>query len=761
MMHTKKGIIPRMRRFLRLFFLNRAQRQALRAVRKAKLFDAVYYRGAYPMIHPLFHRFPLRHYIVYGETDGFRPNPDFSPEAYLRYNPDVAHARVSPTRHFAEIGQREMRLHKDIPIVEELPSAKHLSPLQLEIDRPRAPVAIVIHIYYPELWPEFAEIIRRATFEFDLFVTLTYRGETTETLAEEIREEFPKATVLPVENRGRDILPFLRLINAGVLDGYDAVCKVHTKKSPHRKDGELWRRHLIAGVLPEQGSEKLLSKFLDRSDAAFLVADGQYYSGAEWWGSNYEITASLLRRLEIEINRDELYFPAGSIYWTKPIIIGLLKAMKLDAGHFDVEQGQVDATVAHAIERAMGLLARAAGQHVLQTSELENDLPAKPRPAAEYVSAFYLPQFHPVPDNDRWWGPGYTEWRGVARAESMFDGHQQPILPADLGFYDLRVTDVMGQQTEMAHAAGIDAFCVYHYWFDGRRILEEPLNRLLERPDIDFPFYLCWANESWRRNWDGLSGTVLLEQTYAKGFEKQLVADSLPYMRDPRYQRPDGTRPRFVIYRPEDMPDPAGSVAHMRQAWRDAGIGEVELGAVCFHVSGKNPVESDLFDFWIEMPPHGIVSEPDYLFGGPKGNRLDRQVHDKFTGLVYDYTQLMQTSVSSKYVRTLPNNTICGIMPSWDNSARRKHAAHIAYGANPASFNRWLDVVMEKRLPTSYRGELFVNAWNEWAEKAMLEPSLTYGNLYLQVLGSHLGDKRLTPKFSDEAEQHNREAQSA
>lgn len=735
MLPTSGGPISRLRRFLRIFFLTRDERRLLRAARGTGMFDPVYYRGAYPAIHSLYHRFPLRHYIVFGEARGFRPNPDFSPSAYLRYNPDVAETGMSPFLHYVLDGHAQARVHKELPEVEALPDDAPPIP-RFDADRERARFAVVMHVYYPELWPEFAEALRGLEIDHDIYVTLTWRGEETEELAAEICANFPRAFVQPIENRGRDILPFLALINAGALDGYEAICKIHTKKSPHRDDGDHWRRHLIAGVLPEEGLGRLLESFLADPRAAFWVADGQHYSDVKWWGSNFEITRSLLRRLEIEIEREDLTFPAGSIYWVKPLMIGLLRAMKLGPQDFEAELAQVDGTLAHALERAMGMLARAAGQGVVQTSELAGG-PAATLPKPSYVSAFYLPQFHPIPENDRWWGPGFTEWRGVVGAAAFFEGHGQPVMPADLGFYDLRVTETMGRQAEMARAAGVDAFCVYHYWFDGRRVLEAPLDRLLDRPEVDFPFYLCWANESWRRNWDGLSGAVLLEQTYADGFERKLVADSLPYMRDPRYQRPDGTRPRFVIYRPEDMPDPARSVSLMRAAWRQAGIGEVELGAVCFHVAGETPVDDDLFDFWVEMPPHGLVTAEDYLVGGRHGNRLGRDIREGFGGLVYDYLRVIENSVSEDYTKTLPENTICGVMPSWDNTARRNLKAHIAYRANPASFNRWLTALRAKRLAGSYRGELFVNAWNEWAEKAMMEPSLTYGDLYLKVLEAH------------------------
>lgn len=745
-MDVKKGrVLARASRFLRVFFLTRQERRYLKAAKASKLFDPVYYRGAYPGIHELFMRVPLRHYIVYGEAVGFRPNPDFSPSAYLRYNPDVAEVGVPPFYHYVLGGHKEARVCKELPKVEELPQVES-AVSRFDAGRKIKRFAVVAHIYYPDLWPEFAKRFSSISIDYDLYITLTYRGSKTDKLIKKIRKKFPDAIVVPLENRGRDILPFMTLVNAGALDGYEAVCKIHTKKSPHREDGDHWRDHLISGILPDQDLDLMLERFLGNDRVAFWVADGQHFTGTDWWGSNFEVTRRVLRRIEVEIDFDELSFPAGSIYWVKPLMLGLLKSLQLNEEQFEPEIAQVDGTLAHALERSMGMLALSAGQDVVQTTQLAEAKQQTALATPSYTSAFYLPQFHPIAENDAWWGKGFTEWRGVVATHPFFNGHIQPLLPSDLGFYDLRLTEVMGQQAALARDAGIDAFCVYHYWFDGRRVLEAPLDRLLERPEIDFPFYLCWANESWRRNWDGLSGVVLLEQTYAKGFEAKLVADSLPYMRDPRYQRPDGTRPRFVIYRPEDMPNPAASVKRMRKAWRDAGIGEVELGAVCFHIEGDNAVEDEVFDFWIEMPPHGVITSDDYLFGGPDGNLLFRDVHAGFEGLVYDYSMAIENSISSKYVSNLPENTICGVMPSWDNTARRGLKAHMAYGANPGTFDYWLRQISEHRLSGSYRNELFINAWNEWAEKAVLEPSLKYDDLYLRVLQSRITTRDHKPE---------------
>lgn len=735
--------LQRVLRFLRVMTLSSEERKYLAAIRQSGLFDATFYRGAYPQLNRFYLRSPEKHYIAFGEKLGFRPNPDFSPLAYLRYNPDVAALKVAPFRHYVEAGRFETRITKEMPEVVTLPAIE-LPVLRFDPDRPKAPQALHIHIYYPDLWPEFRDLLNRLDIEVDLYITLTWRGEETLALREEIKADFPKAWVMAMPNKGRDILPFLTLVNAGAFEGYRAVAKFHTKKSPHRIDGEEWRRHLINGILPETGLVPKLEAFLADPSLAFWVADGQHFTGKEWWGSNEERCRQLLARCEIAMPEDVLSFPAGSIYWVKPLMLSMLKALALNADHFEEELAQVDGTLAHAIERVLGFLALAAGQEVVQSSQLGPDArhPRKvagPAPVApSLVSAFYLPQFHPFAENDRWWGKGYTEWRAAIATPSCFAGHLQPVMPTDLGFYDLRVTEVLGQQAALARAAGIDAFCVYHYWFDGKRVMEAPIDRLLERPEIDFPFYLAWANESWRRNWDGLSGEILLEQTYAPGFEAKLAEDIARYMRDPRYLRPDGTRPRFVIYRPEDMPDPAASVANLRRAFEDLGIGAVELGAVSFHIAGENPVPPGTFDFFIEMPPHGLVEGPDYLFGGPAGNVMPVPVNTRFDGLIYDYPAVARRALTEEYRAKLPEQTIAGIMPSWDNTARRKLKSHIAFGANPASFRVWLSGMLRARIAGSYRGELFVNAWNEWAEKAMMEPSQIFGHSYLQVMAGEL-----------------------
>lgn len=732
-------IIRRAKLAFRLLIPRWAELYYVRDLKRSGLFDRQFYRSTNPTLHPLFKRFPERHFVQYGERLGLWPNPDFSPPAYLRHNPDLDGQALSPFQHYVRYGRHEGRLTKDIP--QELVASDIDTPKLRALAGQKAAHAIVIHVYYPDLWDEFSQILKAVSFDYDLYVTLTWRGPESEKLQAQIEAGFPSAKVVLVRNHGRDIFPFLLLVNAGWLDGYEAVCKLHTKKSPHRSDGEEWRRHLIAGVLGGENLTQRLEKFKADPKAAFWVADGQHFTGTEWWGSNFDKVASVLRRVEIGCDPAHLSFPAGSIYWAKPLMIDMIRSLHLSEDLFEPETGQTDGTLAHAVERALGALAEAADMRIRQTSEIAQQEAARKPKTPDFVSAFYLPQFHPVPENDAWWGKGFTEWVSVTRAKPQFAGHAQPYLPTDLGFYDLRLTDVMGQQADMARKAGINAFCVYHYWFDGQRILEEPIDRLLQRPEIDFPFYLCWANEAWRRNWDGMSGEVLLDQPYSAGFEKKLAKSLVRYFNDPRYQRPDGKRPRFVIYRPEDLPNPAMNIARLREAWKELGVGDVELGAVRFHVPGQHPVQSDVFDFWIEMPPHGVVGEAEYLFGGPQGNQMPTDVSPGFSGLAYDYRRLPERTTGAEYLRTLPPTTIAGIMPSWDNTARRGTTGHIAWGANPATFEKWLRLLCRKRLSTSYRGELFINAWNEWAEKAVLEPNAIHGHAYLRVLERVIGDQ--------------------
>ena len=335
--------------------------------------------------------------------------------------------------------------------------------------------------------------------------------------------------------------------------------------------------------------------------------------------------------------------------------------------------------------------------------------------------AFYLPQFHPIPENDAWWGKGFTEWTNVTRALPQFDGHVQPQRPTELGYYDLRLPEVRAQQAQLAREHGIYGFCYYYYWFDGHRLLERPLNDVLASGEPDFPFCICWANENWTRRWDGRETDVLMAQAYNSESNARFMEELLPVLRDKRYIRISG-RPLVLIYRAELIPDLEQAVADWRRISQEAGVGEVYLAAVESFSGVRNDLAT-FFDALVEFPPHGRsveVSEP------PRG------LHADFSGKLYDYDASSRSFMGRVVAEPKLFRTA---MPSWDNTPRRQQTAHIYVGATPHRYENWLGALVRQTRQQRSADEriVFINAWNEWAEGNHLEPDTQFGRAWLEA----------------------------
>lgn len=350
-----------------------------------------------------------------------------------------------------------------------------------------------------------------------------------------------------------------------------------------------------------------------------------------------------------------------------------------------------------------------------------DDLSGAAAPVSDVrVIAYYLPQFHPIPENDAWWGKGFTEWRNVARAFPQFPGHYQPRIPGELSYYDLRLVDVMRRQVALARNYGIDAFCFHFYWFGGKTLLELPVRNFLIHPDLDLGFSLCWANENWSRRWDGSEEELLITQKHSAEDDIAFIRYVAEYFRDPRYTRVNG-KPVLTVYRPSDLPDPAATVARWRAEMVRLGFDGIYL--VATNAFGFNDYRLYGFDALSEFPPHHVRAP----------NIQDQLQLSKYrTGWrVRSYADIVDAQ--QQVNKPLAAVVHPGVMPSWDNSARRPLNGEIIHGSTPALFGRWLEKAFDwaSENPTGER-LLFINAWNEWAEAAYLEPDSRYGYAYLR-----------------------------
>jgi hypothetical protein len=408
--------------------------------------------------------------------------------------------------------------------------------------------------------------------------------------------------------------------------------------------------------------------------------------------------------------------------------------------------------------------------------------------------AFYLPQFYPTPENDKWWGKGFTEWTNVAKARPLFPRHYQPHVPADLGFYDLRLPQVRQAQAELARAHGIHGFCYYHYWFQGERFLERPLDEVVSSGKPDLPFCLCWANESWTREWDGKPGDVLIRQQYSREDDREHIRWLARIFQDPRYIRVND-KLLFLVFTASELPKPVETTSIWREEIRKMGLGELLLCRVEAYASEYGDPMPLGFDAAVEFQPDytrldvvasiwpkamELVSTPPrkrmlwqiasalgltrvkYLLGKGLQNRLwewairvgaSRSVNvvkaqRKSTwwrlatrlGMssrayqdhaIYEYGKFIERMLTKPDV---PYRRFPCVLPSWDNSPRKKSNAYIVTDSSPSLYEHWLAQVLGKIRASSIRPKLvFINAWNEWAEGCHLEPDLRHGLGNLQA----------------------------
>jgi len=365
------------------------------------------------------------------------------------------------------------------------------------------------------------------------------------------------------------------------------------------------------------------------------------------------------------------------------------------------------------------------------------------------IIAIYYTQLHTINENDEWWGGGFTDWKNVRKAVPLFDGHNQPRIPINSKYYDQSSVETIRQQVKLAKQYGIYGFCHYHYWFDGTQLLETPTNLLLQNKDIDFPFCLSWANESWSRQWDGRDHDILIKQTHPPTIESW--SKHFDYLinawTDERAIKIDG-KPVFVIYRPQKIDEIKSMLDYWYERAKERGLKGI------YYVFQKQYALSDdaclkSFDAEFQFQPFEAINSSGYSQGAANRQRI-RSFVDGLPAIVQNFIWSLWASNKKKYTihqydrvwkQVISNSTVSaanvfpGAFIDWDNTARYGNRATIISGASPERFKYWFHQLVENM---SSRPDnvnyIFLNAWNEWAECAYIEPDEKYGHAYLEAI---------------------------
>lgn len=391
---------------------------------------------------------------------------------------------------------------------------------------------------------------------------------------------------------------------------------------------------------------------------------------------------------------------------------------KLETAELDIR------SLGHAYDRIVGDTVR--NNYIMMRDTLMEDSIVAPASENDVrVLAYYLPQFHPFAENNEWWGEGFTEWTNVLTAKPLFDGHYQPHYPADLGYYDLRLDSVQEQQIELAKSYGLSGFCYYYYWFSGKTLMTLPIDRHLER-NYDIDFCLCWANENWSRRWDGSENDVLIGQSHKQEDDVAFINSCLKYFKSDRYIKINGA-PLLQIYRVSLLSDAAETIKRWREIVKAEGFPDLHVSMV--ESFGLEQPYHYGCDSSSQFPPHGLIG----------GNRADEaeNVNPDFTGNIYSYDEVVRTEIARAPAN---HRQFRCAMPSWDNTSRKGVNGNVFHGASPQVFETWLAHLIDHSRRHLAEGEriVFINAWNEWAEGAHLEPDRKNGHANLQAVRNAL-----------------------
>lgn len=726
-----------------------------------KYFDREYYYKLYPDVK-LAGLDALGHYLNQGWKEGRKPSEHFSTLFYMSEYKNYLSENENPLIHYLRYGKKQgfcinfktfeegVFDSKLKTIRRKLNIRPHFHNYYTTIDLDKAVnsknIAVHLHLYYEDMQCYFIEKLNNLKVNFTLFISVCEKTDINEVHKAFVNglQHAVDVIVERVPNKGRDIAPFIITFGKRLLE-FDYICHIHSKKSPHYDFQKNWKDEIIQNLL---GSVSIVNQNLN-----LLVGDGKVVFNEPnamiplhhfGWSGNYNVAKELLQKYSnIDIEEYKATdFPQGSMLWAKAEVLKEFLSLPLNYNDFPEEPINPDGTIAHALERL--LLIFAAKYTGFSYCIYKENSPTgfyrfedkfdfsqyEKKHSNIKVLSYYLPQFDTNPINDKWHGKGFTEWTKVAAAQPLFYGHYQQHIPhKDIGYYHLTSPDVLAKQAKMMKESGVYGQIFYHYWFSGKLILEKPAQILLANKDIDMPFCFCWANENWTKKWDGNDAETILEQKYSQSDAKSFIGYLIPFFKDERYIKIDG-RPVLYIYRVSSFPN----FHEYKQAWeeecRKEGIAPLFLVATLIR-GVASPHEYGM-DAAVERAP--------YDWGEVSKSKIKDQIEtykENFCN-VFDYEKIADHYSGIDYNIGYP--VYKSLFTIWDNTARYGEKAYIVHNSTPARFQEWLHNLIsysKEKLPENQQF-IIINAWNEWAEGAHLEPDEKFGYAYLNSIGREL-----------------------
>jgi lipopolysaccharide biosynthesis protein/SAM-dependent methyltransferase len=620
-------------------------------------------------------------------------------------------------------------------------------------------IAVHVHLFYIDMMKDICDRLANIRRPFDLYVSVG-RDTDCSNIERQLRSLAPcakKVVVERVPNRGRDISPLIVQFGRR-LARYDIVGHFHTKKSAHNPNLRTWCIDVLNLLLGEPGSRgghvaHIFEKLRANSKVIYPEGRREILQDRTRWAENRDIAQTILKRYTKWSVDDfpAIDFPEGSMFWARGECLRGLLLLPVTFNDFPEEPIPADGTLAHALERLILIFAASyPGQNLrlhrrdsiadYRFYEPQEDFSNTVVHSDIKVLSFYLPQFHPIPENDAWHGKGFTEWVKVRAASPLFEGHYQQHIPhTDIGYYLLDSADTLRKQAELMRKAGVSGQVFYHYWFGGKLILEHPAQMLLSTPDIQMPFCFCWANENWTRRWDGNDAEVLLAQSYSENDAREFIRYLIPFFADERYIRVDG-RPVLFVYRPSSIPDIQTYLRVWGEECRAQGMQAPYVVAVLTR-GAKSPVDFGM-DAGVERVLH------DWTLGAVPDIRESLTKYTAMNGSALSYPEV--AAFYSSQTDTKDFTYFRSIVPMWDNTARYGTEAFLLHGSTPEVFQRWFEnlITYSKANVPEDRRFILVNAWNEWAEGAHLEPDSRYGYSYLNSVGRALSDVPYSRQFN-------------